>query len=118
MENPKMRCHNCWGRGRICYNDGTSTTCGLCHGEKRVALNGTQIASSPRCIHLWLQLTGNELRLRAKGKTWEAQVFNQGRIGLGEGDTMQEALAKAFDTAIEFMNDEYLERVTSAPIRV
>lgn len=108
MKNPVVMCDNCMGHGRICYDDaiGISTSCGLCYGKKQVAFNGEQLASSFLRINLWLKLTGNELRLRAKGDAWEAQVFYQGRIGVGNDVTMERALAKAFDMAIEFMNEE------------
>lgn len=110
-KNPKVMCDNCMGYGSICYDDaiGISMSCGLCYGKKQVAFNGKQLASSFLRINLWLQLTGNELRVRAKSNAWEAQIFNQGRIGVGAGATMEEALAKAFDMAIEFMNDEGIE---------
>jgi len=116
MNNPEVKCDKCNGFG---YDDDAhalALPCRLCHGAG--VISGKHLASSLEYISIWLGLTGNQLRLRKYRGKWEAQVFNQGRIGLGEGNTMQEALTKAFDMAIEFMNDEYLERVTSAPIRV
>lgn len=109
LKNPKVKCPTCNGHGKICYDDaiGITMPCGTCGGAKALALNGAQLASSLPLIKVWLGLTGNQLRLRKrKGEKCEAEIFNQGRIGLGTGDTLDEALAKAFDSAIEFMNEE------------